>query len=236
MTTASDRTAHRPGLTRGQILDAAIALADRTGVGALSMRKVGDAVGVEAMSLYHHVANKDNLLDGMVDAIYAEIELPLDEPDWKEAMRRRASSAHEVLRRHRWATALMESRARPGIQNLRHHDGVVGILRRAGFSVELAGHAYALLDSFVYGFAIQESSLPFETDTGASELAQAMRDEGVLEQYPYLAEFITEQALDRNYDFGDEFSWGLEHVLDAIDRAFRADARPREAGGSEAQR
>jgi AcrR family transcriptional regulator len=224
MATDRPRTARRPPLTRAEILDAAMSLADRDGVAALSMRKVGEAVGVEAMSLYHHVANKDDLLDGMVELLYAEIDLPLDEPDWKAAMRRRAHSARQVMLRHRWATALMESRRNPGPENMRHHDGVVGILRRAGFSVELSGHAYALLDSFIYGFAVQEATLPFDDGAGASDMARALHDDGLLDDYPYLAEFITERALDGSYDFGDEFEWGLERVLDAIERARSDDA------------
>ena len=203
------------------MIRAAVEIADHEGVAALSMRKVGDAVGVEAMSLYHHVANKDDLLDGMVDLLYAEIELPVDESDWKEAMRRRAHSARDVLRRHRWATALMESRRNPGPENLRHHDEVVGILRRAGFSIELAGHAYALLDAFIFGFAIQEATLPFDTDTGASDMARELFEAGQLDPYPHLAEFVSQRALDRDYDFGDEFAWGLEAVLDSIERALR---------------
>jgi AcrR family transcriptional regulator len=217
---AEERGASRRGsLDRDSVIRAAVEIADADGVASLSMRKVGEAVGVEAMSLYHHVANKDDLLDGMVELLYAEIDLPLDERDWKQAMRRRAHSAREVMRRHRWATALMESRRNPGPENLRHHDGVVGIFRRAGFSVEMSGHAYALVDSFIYGFAIQEATLPFDEGSGASDMARELLDDGVLDDYPHLVEFIRERALEETYDFGDEFEWGLERVLDAIERA-----------------
>ena len=127
------------------------------------MRKLAQELGVEAMSLYHHVANKDDILDGIVDVVFSEIDLPTNDIDWRAAMRQRAISARQALRRHPWATGLMESRSTPGPATLRHHDAVLGILRNAGFSIELAAHAFSVLDSYVYGFALQESSLPFQT-------------------------------------------------------------------------
>jgi AcrR family transcriptional regulator len=155
------------------VLRAATVLADRVGVGSLSMRKLAQELGVEAMSLYHHVANKDDLLDGMVDLVFGEIELPSGDAGWKAAMRRRAISAREALRRHPWATGLMESRSTPGAANLRHHDAVLGILRGAGFSVELAAHAYSLLDSYIYGFALQEKTVPFDSAHDAARSGTA---------------------------------------------------------------
>ena len=142
----------RTPLNRQRVLDAAVTLADRDGVAALSMRRLAQELGVEAMSLYHHVANKDAILDGIVDVVFAEIELPDAEAGWREAMRRRAISVRDALRRHPWATGLMESRPTPGPANLRHHDAVLGVLRGAGFPRELTAHAYALLDSYIYGF------------------------------------------------------------------------------------
>src|ERR1700733_4364603 len=138
------------------------------------MRKLGEAVGVEAMSLYNHVANKDDLLDGMIDLVFGEIDLPPDDGSWKIAMRQRANSVRTALTRHRWAIGLMESRSSPGPATLRHHDAVLGCLRDAGFPVALAAHAYAVLDSYIYGFALQEASLPFDTGDETAELAQAM--------------------------------------------------------------
>ncbi|HEX9335840.1 MAG TPA: TetR/AcrR family transcriptional regulator C-terminal domain-containing protein, partial [Pseudonocardiaceae bacterium] len=153
----------RARLNRDRVLRAAIALADANGIESLTMRKLGVELGVEAMSLYNHVANKSDLLDGMIDIVFTEIDLAAGDIGWRAAMRRRAISAREVLSHHRWAIGLMESRNTPGPATLRHHDAVLGTLRRAGFSVELAAHAYSALDSYIYGFALQEPSLPFDT-------------------------------------------------------------------------
>ena len=209
----------RTPLSRQRVLGAAVALADRGGVGSLSMRKLAQELGVEAMSLYHHVANKDDILDGIVDVVFAEIELPAGEADWKAAMRRRAVSAREALRRHPWATALMESRATPGPANLRHHDAVLGILRNAGFSVELAAHAYSLVDAYIYGFALQETSLPFSTPEETAEVAEAIMAEFPADQYPHLTEIAIDHVLQPGYDYGNEYRFGLELILDGLHRA-----------------
>jgi AcrR family transcriptional regulator len=206
-------------LSRQRVLDAAVALADRDGVGALSMRKLANDLGVEAMSLYHHVAGKDAILDGIVDVVFAEIELPSGDGGWKAAMRRRALSARTALRRHRWATALMESRATPGPANLRHHDAVLGVLRNAGFSVELAAHAYSLLDAYIYGFALQESSLPFETPEETAEVAASIMEGFPADAFPYLTEIAVEHVLQPGYDYGNEYQFGLELILDGLERA-----------------
>jgi AcrR family transcriptional regulator len=193
-------------------------MADRGGVGSLSIRKLAQELGVEAMSLYHHVASKDDLLDGIVDVVFAEIELPSGDADWKVAVRRRAISARQALRRHPWATALMESRSTPGPANVRHHDAVLGILRNAGFSVELAAHAYSLLDAYIYGFALQETSLPFHT----AEVAATIMAEFPADEYPHLAEIAREHALRPGYEYGNEYAFGLALILDGLDRARRA--------------
>jgi AcrR family transcriptional regulator len=206
-------------LSRQRVLDAAVALADRDGVGALSMRKLAQELGVEAMSLYHHVAGKDAILDGIVDVVFAEIELPSGEGGWKAAMRRRAVSAREALRRHPWATALMESRSTPGPANLRHHDAVLGVLRNAGFSVELAAHAYSLLDAYIYGFALQESSLPFDTPEETAAVAASMMDGFPADAFPYLTEIAVEHVMRPGYDYGNEYQFGLELILDGLERA-----------------
>lgn len=210
-------------LTRARVLEAAVELADRDGLATLSMRRLGEALGVEAMSLYHHVANKDALLDGMVDVIYDEIELPLDDPDWRSAMRRRAISARAVLRRHRWAIALMESRTSPGPANLRHHDAVLGCLRRAGFSIPLTATAYSVLDSYVYGFALQEATLPFDSGEETAELAEELIGQFDDGAYPHLTELAVEHVLVPGYDYGDEFAVGLDLVLDGLARAAAAE-------------
>ena len=150
-------------LTRERVLRAAIALCDEGGIESLSMRKLGQQLGVEAMSLYNHVANKDDILDGIVDVVVNEIDVPPIGDDWKAALRQRANSARAVLSRHPWATGLIESRTNPGPATLRYYDSVIGSLREAGFSIEMAAHAFSALDSYIYGFALQEVSLPFET-------------------------------------------------------------------------
>jgi AcrR family transcriptional regulator len=201
------------------VLRAAIALADAGGIGTLTMRGLGEAVGVEAMSLYNHVANKDDVLDGMVDAVFGEIELPATGTGWRSAMRARAVSAREVLSRHPWAIGLMESRTSPGPATLRHHDAVLGTLREAGFSVELAAHAFSALDSYTYGFALQESSLPFDTPEKTGELAQTILEQLPAEKYPHLSELTVEHVLQPGYDYGNEFEFGLDLILDGLDRA-----------------
>jgi AcrR family transcriptional regulator len=206
-------------LSRQRVLEAAVALADRDGVGALSMRRLAHELGVEAMSLYHHVAGKDAILDGIVDVVFAEIELPSGDGGWKAAMRRRAVSAREALRRHPWATALMESRTTPGPANLRHHDAVLGVLRNAGFSVELAAHAYSLLDAYVYGFALQESSLPFETPEETAEVASSIMAGYPADAFPHLTEIAVEHVLQPGYDYGNEYQFGLDLILDGLERA-----------------
>ena len=145
------------------VLDTAVKLADRGGLASLSMRKLGQELGVEAMALYYHFANKDEVIDGIVDLVFSEIDLPASGADWKTAMRQRAISLRDVLLRHRWAIGLMESRRKPGPANLRHHDAVIGSLRSAGLDMPMVAHAYSLLDSYIYGFALQETSLPFST-------------------------------------------------------------------------
>ncbi|MDQ3850019.1 MAG: TetR/AcrR family transcriptional regulator [Actinomycetota bacterium] len=209
----------RPPLSRQRVLRAAVALADESGIESLTMRKLGEAVGVEAMSLYKHVANKEDLLDGMIDVVFSEIELPSGEDTWKTAMRERAIAAREVLSGHRWAIGLMESRTSPGPATLRHHDAVIGCLRNAGFSVAMAAHAYSALDSYIYGFALQERGLPFDTPEESAELAQAIVAKFAADEYPHLAEFTFEHVLRAGYDFGDEYEFGLDLILDGLERA-----------------
>ena len=218
-TTSTGDRAQRIPLTRERVLHAAVALADESGSESLSMRKLGEAVGVEAMSLYHHVANKDDLLDGMIDVVFGEIELPSDCGDWMVAMRRRALSARRVLARHGWAIRFMESRTSPGPATLRHHDAVLGCLRNAGFSVPLAAHAFSVLDSYIYGFALQERSLPFDTPQLTAEVAQETLARFPVDEYPHLAELTAEHVLQPGYDYGNEFAFGLDLILGGLERA-----------------
>jgi AcrR family transcriptional regulator len=217
------RTARRPRgrepLTRERVLDTALRLADQGGLESLSMRKLGQALGVEAMALYYHFANKERVLDGIVDLVFGEIDVPAIGADWKAAMRRRAISVRDALARHRWAIGLMESRTNPGPANLRHHDAVIGCLRSAGFDMAMAAHAYSALDAYIYGFALTKMNLPFETTTDIAEMAETMLEPFPLGEYPNLADFITEHAMKPGYDFADEFEYGLDVILDGLDRA-----------------
>jgi AcrR family transcriptional regulator len=217
MTTTGHAATRRTPLSRGQVLQAAVTLADESGIGALSMRKLGQVLGVEAMSLYNHVASKGDLLDGMIDVVFSEVGLPAGD-GWKAAMRQRAISVREVLGRHRWAIGLMESRSSPGPATLRHHDAVLGCLREAGFSVELTAHAYSLLDSYIYGFALQEASLPFGTTEETAQVAQDIAGQMPAGEYPHLAELVTAHALQPGYQYGREFEIGLDLILDALER------------------
>ena len=205
-------------LSKERVLRAAIAFADEKGIESLSMRKLGQQLGVEAMSLYKHVANKDDMLDGMVDVVFSEIDLPTSGIHWKEAMRQRAFSAREVLGRHPWAIGLTESRMKPGPANLRHHDSVIGCLRKEGFSIELALHAYSALDSYIYGFALQERSLPFETPADVAEVSEMMLAQFPAGDYPHLTEAMIEHVGKPGYDYADEFEFGLDLILDGLER------------------
>ncbi len=209
----------RGRLNRDQVLRAAVAFADANGIESLTMRKLGVELGIEAMSLYNHVANKVDLLDGMVDCVFAEIELPDQGTDWKTAARRRAISAREVLSRHRWATGLMESRTSPGPATLRHHDAMLGLLRGAGFSIEMAAHAYSVMDSYIHGFALQETSLPFDSPESASKTAREIMARFAAGEYPHLSELAVEHVLKPGYDYGAEFEYGLDLILDGLERA-----------------
>jgi AcrR family transcriptional regulator len=219
METAEHVAAHREPLSRDRVLRAAVALADQSGISSLSMRKLGEALGVEAMSLYNHVASKSDLLDGMIDIVFGEIDLPDGDGDWRATMRQRAISARQVLRRHRWAIGLMESRTSPGPATLAHHDAVLGSLRRGGFSIELTAHAYSLLDSYIYGFALQEASLPFGTGEEAAEVAQDIFGRFSAGQYPYLTELAMAHVVQPGYEYGDEFETGLDLILDSLQSA-----------------
>jgi AcrR family transcriptional regulator len=201
------------------VLRAAIASADTGGLEALTMRTLAEMLEVAPMALYRHVANKDDLIDAMVDVVFSEIGLPSGGADWKTAMRGRAISLRDVLARHRWAVGLMESRRSPGPANLRHHDAVIGKLRAAGFSIQMAAHAYSVLDSYIYGFALTKMNLPFDTSADVAEVAQSMLQPFPVNEYPNLVEFITEHAMKPGYDYGDEFEYGLDLILDGLDKA-----------------
>ena len=216
-----ERPEERPPLSRERVLHGAVAVADAGGIGALTMRSLARELGVKPMSLYYYVAGKAEILDGIVDLVFSEIDLPSPGGDWQSQMRRRADSARRTLRRHPWAIGLMESRANPGPATLRHHESTLATLRRAGFSVAMTAHAYALLDSYIYGFALQEAALPFNPQT-VTEATEAITEQFAGE-YPHLVEMATGHILRPGYDFGDEFEIGLTVILDALTRSIPGD-------------
>ena len=211
------KTEPRPKLTRELILGKALELADLEGLQALSMRRLAQALGVEAMSLYYHFANKDRLLDGMIDLVFAEIGLPT-EGEWKGRIRARSVSTKDALARHRWALGLMESRTSPGPATLYHHNAVVECFRLNGFSVAAAAHAYSLLDSYVYGFALQQLNLPFNTFEESGPAADSIMAEVAAGDFPYLVEMAVEHVLKPGYDYKEEFEIGLRLVLEGIEK------------------
>ncbi|HEX6148188.1 TetR/AcrR family transcriptional regulator [Nocardioides sp.] len=212
-----DRVA-RPRLSRERVLRGAMAIADEGGIDSLTIRSLAQGLGVKPMSVYYYVANKDEILDGIIDLVFSEIELPAAGGDWRVEMRRRADSTRTTLRSHPWAIGLMESRTSPGPATLRHHDAVIATLRGAGFSQELTAHAYALIDSYVYGFALQEIGLPFEGADTVADVAEPIMEQFATGEYPHMVEMATDYYLRPGYDFGDEFTWGLDLILDALVR------------------
>jgi AcrR family transcriptional regulator len=218
-TRTTKRAQRREPLTRERVWEAALKLADQGGIESLSMRKLGQDLGVEAMALYYHFASKEEVLDGAIDLVFSEIDLPALGADWRTVMRRRAISLREVLSRHRWAIGLMESRSNPGPMNLQHHDSVIGILRAAGFDIAMAAHAYSLLDSYIYGFALTKMNLPFDATEDVAEVAKSMLQPFPVDEYPNLLEMLTDHVMKPGYDYGDEFEYGLDITLDGIARA-----------------
>ena len=206
----------RPGLTRARVLAAAVGVADEGGIGRVTMRRVADALGVEAMSLYHHVANKEDLLDGMVDAVFAEMVPPPAGAPWREALAEHARATRRAMARHPWALGLMDSRTSPGPATLGHHEAVLACLRAAGFSLGATGIAYVSLDAFVYGFALQEAGLPTE-DGAFDDQARSLADGLPIEDFPHLIEMAA-HATGEGWAFGDQFEPGLALVLDGLER------------------
>jgi AcrR family transcriptional regulator len=209
-----------PALNAEKILRCAVRLADEKGIEALSMRTLATKLGVEAMSLYNHVANKEEILDGIVDVVVSEIDVPVGGSDWRTGMRRRAVSAHEVLLRHPWASGLIESRASTSPIRFRYANSVLGILRQAGFSVELAYQAFLTLDSYIYGFVLQEVSWPY----GPEELpavVDRLRPQIAAGEYPHVSEVMTftlQKHTQSRRGYGAEFAFGLELILDGLEK------------------
>jgi AcrR family transcriptional regulator len=207
-------------LWRDRVLRTALAHADEAGLEGFTMRRLAQVLDVVPMALYRHVANKDDLVDGMVDLVFDEIELPGTELDWRAWMRQRAMSVRRALVRHPWAIGLMESRRRPGPATLRHHDAVIGRLREAGFSIAMAAHAYSVMDAYIYGFAMNEASMPSDPGMETAELAAIMVEQFPAKEYPHLAEFTFQHVMRPGYDYGgEEFEYGLDLILDGLEKA-----------------
>ena len=207
----------RESLTQARIIEGAVKLADEIGVDALTIRKLAAALNVKPMTIYYYVANKEAIIDGMVDKVFSEIDFPPVDTHWKSAIRHRSASARAVLIKHPWAVPLMESRTTPGSATLRHHDAVLGCLREGGLSVEMTAHAYAVIDAFIYGFAIQEANLPATSGKEMNDLAETVVDTMPAHEYPHLMELTTKHVLQPGYDFGNEFEFGLNLILDGLD-------------------
>jgi AcrR family transcriptional regulator len=203
-------------LSRERVLRAALALADSGGIEALTMRKLGQELGVEAMSLYNHVANKDDILGGMVDIVMGEIELPAAGADWKNAIRRTARSAYEVLLGHPWAASLVLTGPGLSYARLRYMDAILGSLRRGGFSAEMTDHAYHALDSHIMGFTLWQVGI----SAGLANITSVEDFLRELDQdaYPHLAEHAQQHMRPRDPDDEGEFAFGLDLILDGLER------------------
>ena len=221
---AEETLTRRTPLNRERVLRAAVALADERGAAELTMRKLAKELGVEAMSLYNHVANKTDLLDGMVDIVFGEIDPPAATGDWKAELRKRAVSTRAALNRHRWAIGEMEGRTTHGPNNLRLHDAVLGCLRAAGFSVEMTVRAMSVQDAYIYGFALQQSDMSSETpEDFAAEAQRQMRDyASALADYPNLVEVVGGYVAQTGYDYDAEFLFGLDVILDRLEQLLAA--------------
>lgn len=215
MAKAKKTVKRRAALTKDRVLNAAVKLADTGGIDSLSMRKLASRLRVEAMSLYNHVANKDEILDGIVDKIVSEIEVPTVGGDWRVEMHRRSTSAHEVLMRHPWATMLIVSRANIGPHMLHFVDSTIGCLIEAGFSYTAADHAWNAIDSYVHGFTLQKLNFPFEPDEYA-EVAKAYLPEIPEEQYPYL-NGMSQEVIAGRHDGLHNLEFGLNLILDGLE-------------------
>lgn len=213
------KQAARVPLTRERALTTALAVADAEGLAAVTMRRLAQELGVEAMSLYHHVANKDDILDGIVDLVFAEIELPGKDVPWRRAMVKRARSVRAALTRHPWAISIMESRSSPGPATLHHLDSLLGMCRRAGFSVPMTAHAVSVVESYVYGFVLQEVNLPFDGTSDMTAMVDAILSQMSADDHPYLFELTKEHVLKPGYAYAKEFEFGLGLILDGLEAA-----------------
>lgn len=219
----------REPLSAARVFRAGVELAARDGFESVTMRKLAQELGVGAMSLYHYVPSREHLLDGMIDLVFEQIELPSLKQHWKTALRDRAISTRAALARNRWAVGLMEGRNTPGVASMRLRNAVLGCLRGGGFSVEMAVQAYSVQDAYIYGFALQEISLALGESRNAAEVVtgqveeydalRASRDVGALaDQFPYLAEVVVGHIAEVGYDVTASFEYGLDLILDALEQ------------------
>lgn len=212
-------TAPREPLTEDRVLDAALRVADRIGIDALTIRRLAEELGVKPMTIYHYLPSKDAIVDGMVERVFAEIDLPPDDLPWTEAVRVRCLSSRRALNRHPWAAPLMETRTSPGPNLLRHHEAMVACLRRGGLSWQLTAHAYATLDSYVFGFAFEEATLPAQGGEGMAEVAEEIAAAFDPSTYPTLAAFTAEHVMQPGYSFGQSFEFGLDLIIEGLAQA-----------------
>lgn len=208
-------TSARTPLSRERVLRGAIALADQRGIDSMTMRALGSELGVEAMSLYNHVRSKDDILDGIVDLVLGDIDVPGTGTPWKEAMRHRALSAHQVLLAHPWAAVLIMSRYNIGPGMTRYLDATLGRLREGGFSIEGALDAWNTLDSHLYGFTLQELNLPFEADAAPQVSAEVLGQLSA-DQFPHVTEVIGHVMVSGRRE---DFTFGLDLILDGLERS-----------------
>jgi len=220
----------RVSLTRERVLRAAVELADEEGIDALTMRRLGRRLGVEAMSLYNHVADKDDLLDGMAEVIAAELEVPTGFPDWRASIRSSACAAHAVMLRHPWASRVVESRTRSGPARLRLVDATVGVLTGAGFPMRVVIQSIMALDSYTYGYALQEDAWPYPAE-GAQERAAAFSETVPRQAYPHMTALLDHVA---DLEAGPlvDFEFGLDLLLGGLERMLTAPGarQPRSRG------
>lgn len=212
-------------ITHKKIISAAISVADKAGVEGLSMRSIAKKLGIEAMSLYNHVKNKDEILDQIVDKIFSEIKWDQSNKSWRESMTERAISTREVLKKHPWAVTILESRKNPGPTTLAHHDAVIGCLRKAGFSLPLTAAAFSALDSYIFGFVMSEQSLPFESDEEVAILAEQMLSQFPKDAFPNLYEFTADYVFKPGYSYKKEFLNGLDLLLDSLESRFSSERK-----------
>lgn len=217
MTKETQKEPTKTGLSQDRVIAGAVTLADRIGINPLTIRKLADELGVKPMTIYHYVPNKEEIVDGMVDWVFSQVTLPPEDVEWREALVIRTRSMHEVLVRHHWAPPIIDSRRTPGRASLRHYNAMIGCLRGAGLSISQTADAYAALDSYVYGFALQEVTLPSTGGDELSEIAEEIAAPPDFSQYPHLLELITDHATQPGYDFANSFEVGLGWILDAVE-------------------